>query len=302
MSDHRSGPTEPDDAPRGEGPTRGARRIRWESTDADPAVDVPSPSSTSASASAPVDRYDAETAAAYDEVHADEDPTEAVALLASLARDRPAADRARALEFAIGTGRVALPLAAVGVDVAGIEYSPAMIARLRAKDGGTAIPVVEGDMVVSRAEGVFDLVYLVFNTVMNLTSQDAQVACVANAARHLAPGGRFVVEVIVPDPPPLGATERNRVFALDDDHVGVDEYVDPVEQVLISHHWFGGRGGGGTGGAAHDAASYRYVWPSELDLMARLAGMSLEDRWGDWDRSPFTAASPFHVSVYRRAT
>jgi SAM-dependent methyltransferase len=210
-------------------------------------------------------------------------------VLASLAGDGPA------LEFAVGTGRVALPLSARGMPVTGIELSPPMAERLRAKPGADAIPVTIGDMTSARVEGAFSLVYLVFNTIENVTSQDEQVAVFANAAAHLAPGGRFVVEVEVPSVPRLPAGEHGRVFDLSSAHVGIDTHDDPVRQLQSSHHWtlIDGRWVQGFG-------QYRYVWPSELDLMARLAGLRLEHRWAGWDRSPFTADSTSQVAVYRK--
>jgi SAM-dependent methyltransferase len=209
--------------------------------------------------------------------------------LASLAGD------GRALEFAIGTGRVALPLAARGVEVHGIDLSRAMVARLRAKPGGEAIGVTIGDFTTTRVEGTFSLVYLVFNTIMNVTTQDEQVAVFENAAAHLAPGGRFVVEVGVPAPPSLSGDKLGRVFDLSDGHVGIDTIDDPVSQIMSSHHW--------TlidGQWRRSSAPYRYVWPSELDLMARLTGFRLRDRWAGWDRSPFTADSASQVAVYEK--
>ena len=200
-----------------------------------------------------------------------------------------------ALEFAVGTGRVALPLSARGVQVLGIELSPHMAAVLRGKHGASAVPVTIGDMTSARVPGVFSLVYLVFNTIMNVTTQDEQVAVFANAAAHLAPGGRFVVEVGLPAVAGLAAGELGRVFDLSPGHVGVDTIDDPVGQITSSHHW--------TlidGEWRRDSAPYRYVWPSELDLMARLAGFRLEHRWAGWDRSPFTAASTGQVAVYEK--
>lgn len=208
-----------------------------------------------------------------------------VSFLAGLAAGRPA------LEFAIGTGRVALPLAARGIDVAGIELSTDMVAELRDKPGGDAIPVTIGDMTTTRVDGEFGLVYLVFNTIMNLLTQDEQVACFENAARHLVPGGHFVVEVMVPQVQRLAAGERFVPFDVSAEHVGIDEY-DLVEQRSISHHLRPGR----------DMISmpFRYVWPAELDLMARIAGMTRRERWADYDRSEFAATSPAHVSVWQK--
>jgi len=201
-----------------------------------------------------------------------------------------------ALEFAIGTGRVGLPLSARGVPVSGIELSPHMAGQLRAKPGAEAVPVTIGDMTTTRLDGQFSLVYLVFNTIENVTGQDEQIAVFANAAAHLVPGGRFVVEVEVPTIGRLPPTERGRVFDLSPRHVGIDTHDDPVAQLLSSHHWtlIDGRW-------AHDTGQYRYVWPSELDLMARLAGLRLEHRWADWNRSPFTADSPSQIAVYGKA-
>jgi len=200
----------------------------------------------------------------------------------------------RVLELAIGTGRVAVPLAERGVPVTGIELSAPMVARLREKADEAAIPVVMGDMATARAEGEYRLVYLVFNTISNLLTQDEQVACFANAARHLEPGGRFVVELWVPDlrrlPPDRGAT----VEVSEPGYLLVDTY-DVLRQHVVSHHVEFGDGRQ----ARLGRSPHRYVWPAELDLMARLAGFALEDRYAGWDRSPFTADSPSHVSVYR---
>jgi SAM-dependent methyltransferase len=212
----------------------------------------------------------------------------AVDLLASLAGD------GAALELGIGTGRIALPLAARGVRVRGIDLSEAMVARLRAKPGGAAIDVAIGDFATTTVEGTFSLAYLVFNTIMNLTTQEAQVACFRNAARHLAPGGRFVIEVGVPQLQRLPPGERFRPFHVGSEHVGFDEY-ELAEQGLVSHHY---RIGADRAEAV--AMPFRYVWPAELDLMAQLAGMRLEARWGDWDRQPFTSESAKHVSVWEK--
>jgi SAM-dependent methyltransferase len=195
-----------------------------------------------------------------------------------------------ALEFGIGTGRIALPLADRGVAVSGIDLSPDMVAQLRAKPGGEDIPVVIGDFASTRIEGTFSLVYLVFNTIMNLTSQDAQVACFENAAAHLGPGGYFVVEVGVGD-----GRERLSVFDVSDDHYGIDEY-DSATQALVSHHFTLREGRWEL-----LAMPFRAASPAELDLMARLAGMALHGRWGGWTREPFTAESPKHVSVWVKA-
>lgn len=199
-----------------------------------------------------------------------------------------------ALELGIGTGRVALPLSARGVPVHGIDLSEAMLARLRAKPGSERIGVTTGDFARARAPGEFGLVYLVFNTINNLTTQDEQVDCFRNAARHLTPGGHFVIEVGVPALQKLPFGETHVPFDFGAGHVGVDEY-DVVDQGLISHHFWKRDGRWNL-----DSMPFRYVWPSELDLMARLAGMRLVERWEDWERSPFTSTSGEHVSVWRK--
>lgn len=191
-----------------------------------------------------------------------------------------------ALELAIGTGRIALPLAARGVRVAGIDLSPDMVAQLRRKSSD--IPVEIGDMRTTRIDVTFSLVYIVFNSINNLTTQEAQVACFANAARHLVPGGCFVVEVGVP------GTQRLEVFDLSDTHVGVDEY-DFDTQRLVSHH-FSLRDGRWN----RMSVPFRAVSPAELDLMALMAGMELRERWSGWNREPFTADSTKHVSVWEK--
>jgi SAM-dependent methyltransferase len=192
-----------------------------------------------------------------------------------------------ALELAIGTGRIAVPLAERGVRVAGIDLSPDMVAELRKKTD--AIEVEVGDMTTTRLEGTFSLAYIVFNSINNVTTQDGQVAAFANAAAHLEAGGCFVVEVGVPNTRPL------EVFDLSDTHVGVDE-LDFDTQRLVSHHF--------TlvdGEWRRISMPFRSVSPAELDLMARLAGMQLRERWADWDRSPFTAESTKHVSVWEKS-
>lgn len=201
----------------------------------------------------------------------------------------------RALEFAVGTGRVALPLAAAGVEVHGIDLSEPMVSELRAKPDGDLIPVTIGDMSATRVPGEFALVYLVYNTIINLTTQAGQVACFRNAAGHLDPGGRFVIEVFVPDPPRRDEPGRYWPFDVSDDHVGIDEHVDRVDQIVISHHVWPNRET-----KRRVSGRFRYVWPSELDLMAQLAGLELEHRWADWDRTPFVDTSPAHVSVWRK--
>ena len=212
-----------------------------------------------------------------------------VDLLAELAHGGPA------LEFAVGTGRVALPLSARGVQVRGIELSEPMAAQLRAKRGAEAVPVTVGDMTTTRIPGSFTLVYLVANTIMNVTTQDEQLAVFGNAAAHLAPGGCFVVEVVVPQPRGVPRGEIGRVFTLEADHVGIETFDDVVGQVAWSHHWIDV-----DGRLVKHAAPYRYVWPSELDLMARVAGLRLRDRWAEWDRAPFTSESQRQIAVYER--
>jgi SAM-dependent methyltransferase len=212
-----------------------------------------------------------------------------VDLLAELAGD------GAALELAIGTGRVALPLADRGVAVTGIEYSAAMVDRLRVKDGAERIPVAIGDMATTRVDGRFQLVYLVYNTIGNLTTQAQQVACFANAAAHLEPGGCFLIEVGVPDLRRLPPGQDAIVFSHRPGYVGYDRYRDLVAQQATSHHFHAG-----DSGVQEFRTPFRYVWPSELDLMAQLAGLSLRDRWADWDRSPFTGDSMSHVSVWEK--
>jgi SAM-dependent methyltransferase len=201
----------------------------------------------------------------------------------------------RALELAIGTGRFAVPLAARGVPVAGIELSAPMLAQLRRKADEATIPVVVGDMATAVVPGEFTVVYLVYNTIGNLCTQAEQVACFANAARHLRPGGRFVVEVGVPQLRSLPPGQAAVPFDVSDEHVGFDTY-DVVTQQAVSHHLTLQPDGTYRRGTHH----FRYVWPAELDLMARLAGLELERRAADWEGSPFTAESRSHVSTWRK--
>ena len=209
-----------------------------------------------------------------------------VGFLAELAGD------GAALELGIGTGRIALPLSERGVRVQGIDLSQAMVAQLREKPGSERIEVTIGDFATTRVDGTFSLAYLVFNTINNLTTQDEQVACFRNVAEHLEPGGRFVIEVGVPGLRTLPPGKRFQVFDFSETHIGIDEY-DPVNQGLISHHLFP------TGGEWRlRSIPFRYVWPAELDLMARTAGMSLFERWSGWKREPFTSDSTKHVSVW----
>ncbi len=240
------------------------------------------------------DLWDEATAQRYDEASAEmfaPDVVEpAVDFLARLAGD------GRALELAVGTGRLAVPLHARGVPVAGIELSEPMVAQLRRKVDEDAVPVVVGDMATARAPGEFALVYLVFNTIGNLRTQAEQVACFRNAARHLAPGGRFVVEVGVPGLRLLPPGQRAVPFDVSEQHTGFDTYDDLVTQQATSHHYSREPDGSIRYGVHH----FRYVWPAECDLMAALAGLELEQRVADWHGSPFTSDSTSHVSVWRR--
>jgi SAM-dependent methyltransferase len=237
--------------------------------------------------------FDERVAAGYDvsddDDHFDPETIEATAgFLAGLAGE------GRALELAVGTGRIALPLVRRGVEVHGIDLSNAMVAKLREKPGGDAISVTIGDITSTRVEGTFSLVYLVFNTIENLTTQAAQVACFRNAAAHLEPGGCFVIEVSVPDLRRLPPGESMRVFGASETHWGIDEF-DTLNQGLVSHHFdlVDGR-------FELFSMPFRYVWPSELDLMAELAGMHPRERWTGWRREPFTAESTSHVSVWEK--
>jgi SAM-dependent methyltransferase len=199
-----------------------------------------------------------------------------------------------ALELGIGTGRIALPLSRRGVPVHGIELSPAMVEQLRSKEGSEEIGVTIGDFSTAEVTRTFTLAYLVRNTITNLTSQDQQVACFYNVATHLERGGRFVIEVYVPELRRLPPGERVHAFSVAPTHLGFEEY-DVATQIAISHHYWVV-----DGELEIFSAPFRYVWPSELDLMARIAGMRLRRRWGDWDRSPFTGESRSHVSVWEK--
>ncbi len=234
--------------------------------------------------------FDERVAARYDqsssEMFARETVEPAVDFLAALAGD------GRALELGIGTGRIALPLAGRGVEVHGIDVSRAMVARLREKPGGEGIPVAIGDFATTRVDGAFSLAYLVFNTINNLTTQEEQVAGFCNVAAHLEPGGRFVIEVGVPELRRLPPGETMHVFDASEGHWGIDEY-DLVNQGLVSHHF-----SVVDGAIERVSMPFRYVWPSELDLMGELAGMRLRERWSGWKREPFTGESRKHVSVW----
>ena len=234
--------------------------------------------------------FDERVAARYDEssseMFAREAVEPAVDFLAALAGD------GRALELGIGTGRIALPLAGRGVEVHAIDLSQAMVAKLREKPGGEGIPVAIGDFATTRVDGAFSLAYLVFNTINNLTTQKEQVACFRNVAAHLEPGGRFVIEVGLPELRRLPPGETMHVFDASEGHWGIDEY-DLVNQGLVSHHF-----SVVDGAIERVSMPFRYVWPSELDLMAELAGMRLRERWSGWKREPFTDESRKHVSVW----
>ena len=236
--------------------------------------------------------FDEPAAAKYDESAADMfDPAVVDPVVDFLAE---LAGSGRALELGVGTGRIALPLAQRGVPVHGIELSKAMAERLRAKPGGEEIGVTIGDFASTKVDGSFSVAYLVFNTISNLTTQEAQVACFRNVAAHLEPGGCFVIEVGVPDLQRLPPGETIHPFHVSETRLGFDEY-DLATQGLISHHFelVDGK-------FERHSLPFRYAWPAELDLMARLAGMTLQDRWAGWQREPFTAVSPGHVSVYAK--
>lgn len=246
------------------------------------------------------DRYDTPdphldpvVAASYDASNADEfEPRyvdAAVDVLAELAGDSDA------VEFAIGTGRIALPLAKRGIAVHGIDISEPMLEQLKAKPGSDRILTTIGDMTTTVVGEGFAVAYLVYNTIMNLRTQELQVACFANAARHLRPGGRFVIETMVPELRRLSPGETFLPFDVSSRHIGFDEYVDLVNQILLSHHYHidGDR-------VRTSSSPFRYVWPAELDLMARLASLDLEHRWADWERTPFTGDSYGHISIWQK--
>ncbi len=241
------------------------------------------------------DVWTEQTAATYDADSAEQfaaevlDPT--VDLLARLAGDGPA------LELAVGTGRVALALDARGVSVTGIELSVPMADRLRAKDPGGRVPVLVGDMATTVAPGAgdFSLVYLVWNSISNLRTQAEQVQCFRNAARHLRPGGRFVIDLWVPPLQRMSPGSDAVPMVMGEDHLVVDTY-DLVTQECASHHYRTRP----DGTVHHGVGHFRYIWPMECDLMAQLAGLELESRWTDWSGAPFTATSEAHVSVWRK--
>lgn len=242
----------------------------------------------------PATSFGPEVARRYDQ-HPRGDEDQAAAFLAELAELAEGASDRRALEFAIGTGRIALPLAARGIRVDGIELSPDMVAQLRAKPGGVDLDVTMGDMSTTTVPGRYPLVYLVFNTIFNLLTQPAQVRCFENAARHLTGDGAFVVEAGVP------SSWTSQDAYVNPEHVGKDRVVldvcryDPVTQLLEENHVELS-----SAGIRLSPIVCRLAWPSEMDLMARLAGLRLVQRWGGWEREPFTARSDRHVSVYQR--
>ena len=199
-----------------------------------------------------------------------------------------------ALELGVGTGRIALPLSRRGVRVHGIDLSPAMVAEMHTKPGGDEIGVTIGDFATAKVEGSFGLAYLVRNTIMNLTKQDEQVQCFQNVAGHLQPGGCFVIEVSIPQLQRLPPGETVHAFTVTPTHLGFEEY-DVGTQIAFSHHYWVVDGKLET-----FSAPFRYVWPSELDLMARLASMTLRERWSNWNREPFTGASRSHISVWEK--
>jgi SAM-dependent methyltransferase len=234
-----------------------------------------------------------EIAQVYDKVYADGFAPEVIGpiveVLIDLAQGGPA------LEFAVGTGRVALALHARGIEVHGIELSPHMVEQFRAKPGSDDIPVSIGDMATTTVPKTFKLVYPLANTIMNVTTQEEQLGVFANAAAHLEAGGCFVVEVIVPRVPNGAGNGTSRIFRLEPDHVGIETFDDLVGQIAWSHHWMEV-----DGRLIRHSAPYRYLWPSELDLMARIAGLRLKHRWSDWDRKPFTSESISQVTIYEK--
>lgn len=240
------------------------------------------------------DLWDAETAERYEqdsaEMFAPEVVGPVVELLARLAGS------GAALELAVGTGRIAIPLLERGVPVSGIELSEPMVQQLRGRADESALPVVVGDMATTHVPGEFSLVYLVWNSLGNLRTQDEQVQCFVNAARHLVTGGRFVVEIGVPGLRRLPPGQLAVPFDVSEGHLGFDTY-DLVEQALTSHHYHLEA----DGSVRYRTGHFRYVWPAELDLMARIAGLELEHRYADWDGSPFTSDSESHVSIWCKA-
>lgn len=241
----------------------------------------------------PDEHLDPAVASIYDAAHAARSTPEALRPMLDVLTEL--SGEGSALEFAVGTGRVALPLAERGVAVFGMDFSEAMLSQLRAKPGSETITASLGDMRTAQLGQNHALVYLVFNTIMNVRTQQDQVEVFRNAARHLQPGGHFAIEVVVPEIHRLSPGETLIPFDLSDHHVGVSEYVDMVNQIVLSHHW------SFLNSTSHRSApSFRYVWPSELDLMAKLAGLEFVARWADWTRAAFTGDSRSQVSVWRK--
>lgn len=241
------------------------------------------------------DVWDAATAKRYDDpaspMFSPQVLGPTIDFLASLAGEGPV------LEFAIGTGRVAVPLAERGIPVSGIELSEPMVDQLRTKATPEQIPVVIGDMATTRIDGRFTLVYLVFNTIGNLRTQDQQVECFRNAAAHLAPGGHFLIELGVPALRCLPPGQTAVPFEVTDRHTGIDTYDTSTQQGTSQHYV---RLEDGT--YRYSVSNFRYIWPAECDLMARLAGLEPAGRWAHWDRSPFTSTSTSHISLWRKPT
>lgn len=239
----------------------------------------------------PVNFFDSEVARRYDRDHGGDDPAlikSTVDVLHKLAGQGPV------LEFAIGTGRIALPLSERGCLVKGVELSRAMVDELRKKEAGPPIEIAIGDMTSTKIGGYFSLVFLVFNTIDNLVSQEKQIACFSNAAAHLLPGGCFVVETQVPPIQRLPFGETLLASTYSSRHQTIDEIDIATQRYTSNHMWVA------DGASKQLSIPFRYVWPSELDLMARLAGMDLEFRWSDWERSPFSNLSKRHISVWRK--
>ncbi|WP_261562383.1 class I SAM-dependent DNA methyltransferase [Frankia tisae] len=237
--------------------------------------------------------WDEETAGRYDTTFAEKFAPEvldpAVDFLTRLAGS------GAALEFAIGTGRVAIPLVARGVPVTGIELSASMVAQLRRKADEETLPVIVGDMTTTTVPGEFSLVFLVWNSISNLRAQAEQVDCFRNAARHLGPGGRFVIELWTPPVRRLPPGQRAVPVSTGDRHLVLDTYDLATQQCTSRHYWHEA-----DGTVRYDSGSFRYVWPAECDLMAQLAGLELENRYADWDGSPFISDSESHISVWRK--
>lgn len=227
----------------------------------------------------------------YDADHGGSDPAlirQTVEVLYELAEGKPA------LEFAIGTGRIALPLSERGCPVVGIELSKSMVAELRRKETGNPIQVAIGDMTMTRVSGEYSLVFLLFNTIDNLITQEAQIACFRNAAEHLSPGGRFLIETQVPPVQRLPFGETMSAFACSPTHMGIDDFDIATQCYTSNHVWMDGDK------TTSLTIPFRFVWPSELDLMGKLAGLELEHRWSDWKKSPFDRLSKKHISVWRK--